>query len=64
MIYVVKIQEVHLQSVTIEATSIEDARRKVADGEGDFVDGSLTYSHTLDPDTWTIEEERRANAEA
>ena len=44
-------------AVEIEAGSEEEAIKLVSKGEGVFLDNSLEYSHTLDPDTWTVEEE-------
>ena len=55
--YRVKVREVHVQDVIVTADSPEEATAKVQEGEGLYVDNSLEYSHTLDPDTWTVEEE-------
>lgn len=56
--YIVNIREVHLQPIEIEAESPEEAIRLVqdGDGEGDYTNGE--YSHTLDSDTWTVEEKK------
>lgn len=53
-IYTVLVREVHVAHVTVTATSPQEAAEKVIDGEGDYV--SLEYSHTLDPDTWSVED--------
>ena len=45
--YRVFVPEVHYQTVEIEATSPKDAVQMVLDGDGDYVDGSLEYSHQL-----------------
>jgi hypothetical protein len=52
----VLVREVHVQWVEIESTSEEEAKDRVQQGEGEIVEGSLEYSHTLDSDTWTVEE--------
>ena len=56
--YIVGMREIHIQNVEIEAESPEEAIERVADGEGDFVDNSLEYSHTLNTDTWTVKEKK------
>jgi hypothetical protein len=52
--YYVLVREVHVSYRKVEASSPEEAKNKVCDGEGDEV--QLEYSHTLDSDKWTIEE--------
>jgi hypothetical protein len=54
--YTVAVREVHIQLVEVEAESASEAKIRVAKGEGDFLDNSLEYSHSLDPDTWTVDE--------
>ncbi len=54
--YIVCVREVHIQMVEVEADSEESAKKAVQDGGGDFLDNALEYSHTLDPETWTVEE--------
>jgi len=51
--YHIGVREVHVSTMLVHATSKEDAIRKVKDGEGEEV--LLEYSHTLDPDIWTVE---------
>jgi len=55
--YLVGVREVHVQQVRVNAKSGAEAIKKVADGEGDYLDDMLEYSHTSDTDTWTVEEE-------
>ena len=52
----VMVREVHVQGVLVDAESEEDAKIKVAEGEGDYEDNSLEFSHSCDSDTWTVEE--------
>lgn len=42
------VPEVWYQTVEIEAESQEEAIRKVADGDGNYLDDKLEYSHTRD----------------
>ena len=56
MIKIVSVREVHIQKVRIEADTDEEAIAKVKDGEGEFDDNDLSYSHCLDSDTWTVED--------
>jgi len=51
--FIVEVREVWVQPVEIEAETEEEAIKRVADAEGDW-DGQAEYSHTLDPETWTI----------
>lgn len=57
--YIVEMREAHVQSVRIKAGSLAEATRLVEDGDGDYIDGALEYSHTLDPDLWTAHREKR-----
>lgn len=54
------VREVHVQTVRIKARTPEEAIRKVADGQGRYVDNACEYSYTLDPyaspNAWTVEE--------
>ncbi len=57
------VREVHIQEVRVEAEDENDAKDRVAKGEGEYVDNSLEYSHCLDPDEWTVdrpEQERKS----
>ena len=55
--FLVAVREVHVQQVRVKANDAEDAKARVAKGEGDQVEGSLEYSHTLGAHTWTVEGE-------
>ena len=54
MKYLVQVREVHISHREIEAESAEQALSFVADQDGE--ETFLEYSHTLDPDLWTVEE--------
>lgn len=57
--YIVEVPEVHYQKVRVNADSPEQARQKVSDGEGDYLNNALEYSHTLDNlETWNVDEEQ------
>ena len=58
--FVVGVREVYVQPYRVVAETPEEAVRLVADGEGDILDADFEYSHTLNPDTWTVEEMRGA----
>ena len=49
---IVRVQEVHLQFVAIEANSPEEAKALVEAGEGN--NAGMEYSHTLESDMWTV----------
>ncbi len=51
----VLVREVHVQTVTVRASNAEEAIQLVRDGDGEYKDNSLEYSHTLPKDTWTTE---------
>lgn len=55
--YRVTIREVHHQDVLVTASSADEARELVANGEGDPDESTFCYSHSLDSDTWRVEEE-------
>jgi len=50
--YKVLIREVHVSHRIVEAKDEKDAIEEAGGGEETY----LEYSHTLDPDTWTVEE--------
>lgn len=54
--YRVFVKEVWVQAFDIEAESKEEAIKLITEGDGDIVQDELDYSHSLDPDTWTVEE--------
>lgn len=53
--FIVQVREVHIQSIQVEADSEQGAIQAVANGEGDSLE-RFEYSHTLEPETWTVEE--------
>lgn len=55
MLYMVNMREVHIQPVRVEASSEEEAKERVKDGEGEYVDNALEYSHTLSSEYWTVD---------
>jgi hypothetical protein len=52
--YLVGVREVHVSYMEVKANTPTDAFDMIRNGEGDEV--SMDYSHTLDPETWTVEE--------
>ncbi len=54
--FIVSVREVHVQPYEVEAQDKEAAIKVVRDGGGDIDDGAFEYSHTLDPEFWTVEE--------
>ena len=50
----VGIREVHVSTRKVMARSAQEAIDKLKDGDGDEV--MCEYSHTLDPELWTVEE--------
>lgn len=52
--YIVKVHEVHIEEVRITANSMEEAKVKVNEDEGEGI--VCNYSYTLDPDVWEVEE--------
>jgi hypothetical protein len=53
--FVVCVREVYIQGYAVDAMDEGEAISKVVDGEGDPVGLLPQYSHTLDPETWTVE---------
>lgn len=54
--YIVLRRECWVSGVEIEAANEEEALLLVAVGEGTERDDLLEYSHTMDVDSWTVEE--------
>ena len=52
--YTVLVREVHISHMEVEADSPEEAIEKVKEGEGD--EATCEYSHTLDDDTWSVDD--------
>jgi len=55
--YIVEKREVWTQMVEIAAKDAEEAKLLVSRGGGRVLDGAMEYSHDLDTDHWTVEEE-------
>jgi hypothetical protein len=55
--FIVSVREVHIQPYYVEAEDERDAIERVMNGEGDIMDCNFEYSHSLDPETWTVETE-------
>lgn len=53
---IVQIAEVHYQDVEIDAIDKTTAFKKIEAGEGQYLDNTLEYSHTLDTEKWCIKE--------
>ena len=53
--FVVNVREVWINPTVIEAATEAEAIEAVSCGDGDSLGGEFEYSHTLDPDVWTIE---------
>lgn len=57
--YIVYVREVHVQGYRVKAENEEQAKDEVREGKGDLLESYFEYSHTLDSDTWTVEEEKK-----
>ena len=55
--FVIGVREVHTQPYRVRAKSKDEAIDIVREGGGEIIEGALEYSHTLDPDYWTVEKE-------
>ena len=53
--FIVNVREVHIQPVAIDALNSQDAINQVRQGAGDYDKYPCEYSHTLNPDTWTVD---------
>ena len=54
--FLVNVREVYTQMVLVEADNTDEAKTKVAKGDGTYLDNTLEYSHTLDQALWTVDE--------
>jgi|GEM_PF-2535377 len=54
--FIVSVREVHVQPYLALAETPEEAIELVANCEGNILDADFEFSHTLDSDTWTVEE--------
>lgn len=52
--YTVLVREVHVSHMVVEADSPEEAIKKIKDGDGD--EATCEYSHTLDSETWSVDD--------
>ena len=55
--YIVTVREVHCQGYEIDAASENEAIALMEAGEGEPMPSLFEYSHTLDKNTWTVEED-------
>ena len=55
--YYVNIREVHISSRLVEANSEKEALDHIVNGITDGEEILCEYSHTLHPDTWTVDKE-------
>lgn len=53
--YLVGIREVHINTVEVEAETPAEARMKANEMICSGCECDLEYSHTLDPELWTVE---------
>ena len=53
--FIVFKREVHVQGYEVEAKDEGEALHKAVEDEGDLIEERVEYSHTLDPETWTVE---------
>jgi hypothetical protein len=56
--YIVQVKEVHAVELEIEAESSAEARTKANEmlHEEEYMGQELEYSHTMEPEEWTVEE--------
>jgi hypothetical protein len=54
--FIVRVQEIHVQEVAIEADSPEDAKERVLNGEGDYADGT-EHLESLSSEEWSTPKE-------
>ena len=54
--HIVTVREVHTQMVQVDAVDPDAAKAVVCSGGGEYLDNTLEYSHTLDCDTWTVQQ--------
>lgn len=59
--FAVLVREVWIQVYVTEAETPEQAIKQVENGEVDVADGRIEFSNQLSSDTWTVEEEGKAN---
>lgn len=54
--FIVDVREIHIASVQVEAKDEADAKTKAHQQLIDGEEWPIEYSHTLDDDTWMVEE--------
>ena len=54
--YLVNVREVHVQPVLVKANSMEEALDMVDTASENYCDYPLEYSHLMDKQFWTVEE--------
>lgn len=54
--YIVSVKEVYIESLKVKASSKKEAIKKIENGEGEFINDSLQFSHTLSPRNWTVQQ--------
>jgi len=53
--YIVNVREVWTQMVEVEAENEKQAKRKVSMHQGQEIEDTLEYSHTLGSEYWTVD---------
>jgi len=56
--YRVHAKEIHIQGYLVKAENPEQAIQIVCNCGGEIDEGDFVYSHMLEPETWTVEEEK------
>ena len=56
--FIVYVKEVWIQAVKIQAPTKQEALDLVADGQGDFIEGTdaFEFSHSLSKKEWDVEQ--------
>lgn len=54
--YIVYVKEIHQSQFEVEALNEEDALDKALNGEGIWLDNTMEFLETLDPESWDCEE--------
>ena len=57
--FIVNVRETWVQPVKVQAQTKKEALEKVVEGEGEYLEESLEYSHTNDTDTWDVKEDNK-----
>jgi hypothetical protein len=59
MLFIVERKEIWAQNLTVEAESLEEAIKKVQDGDGEIIENQFEYCRTLNSDTWNVYAQER-----